>query len=65
MQLPLNNDLAYLCSCQEGENKKFITTIKVDPALINGITIELGDKFLDLSVATQLKKLQALLADGL
>jgi len=41
------------------------TTVKVDEALINGITIEMGDKFLDLSVATQLKKLQALLADGL
>jgi len=46
-------------------NKKMITTLKVDPALINGITVELGDKYLDMSVATQLKKLQALLSDGL
>jgi len=49
----------------EGNQTKMITTVKVDPALINGFTIELGDKFLDMSVATQLKKLQALLSDGL
>ena len=42
-----------------------ITTFKVDEALLNGYTVELGDKFIDLSVATQLKKLQALLSDGL
>merc|ERR1712046_426940 len=47
----------------EGNQKKMITSVKVEPALINGITIELGDKFLDMSVATQLKKLQALLSD--
>jgi len=47
------------------EGKKMITTFKVDEALINGITVDLGDKFLDMSVATQLKKLQALLSDGL
>jgi F-type H+-transporting ATPase subunit O len=41
-----------------------VTTL-VDPGLINGITIELGDKFIDLSTATQLKKLQALLVDGI
>merc|ERR1711998_634039 len=45
--------------------KKMIATFKVDPALLNGVTIELGDKFIDMSVATQLKKLQSLLMDGL
>lgn len=45
--------------------KSFTLTTKVDPALINGITIEFGDKFMDLSVAAQLKKLQALLFDGI
>ena len=38
---------------------------KVDPGLVSGITVEIGDKFLDYSVATQLKKLQNLLKDGL
>ena len=31
---------------------------KVDPGLVSGITVEIGDKFLDYSVATQLKKLR-------
>lgn len=44
--------------------KSFTLATKVDPALISGITIEFGDKFMDLSVASQLKKLQALLFEG-
>jgi F0F1-type ATP synthase delta subunit len=34
---------------------------KTDPGLISGHTIEIGDKFIDYSTATQLKKLSALL----
>lgn len=49
---------------EPGQNKIELTT-KVDPALVSGITIEIGDKFLDASVATQLKKLQGLLKEGL
>ena len=52
------------CRAQDGAKKISLST-KVDPALISGITVEIGDKFLDYSVATQLKKLQALLKDGL
>jgi F-type H+-transporting ATPase subunit O len=40
-------------------------TTKVDPGLVSGYTIEIGDKYLDYSVATQLKKLQSLLKDGM
>lgn len=36
----------------------------VDPGLISGHTIEMGDKFIDYSAATQLKKLTALLGIG-
>lgn len=46
-----------------GQSKISLTT-KVDPSLISGVTVEFGDKFLDYSVATQLKKLQGLLKDG-
>ena len=62
--MPLRRLRTRLAS-QEGNQTKMSVTVKVDEALINGITIELGDKFLDYSVATQLKKLQALLSDGL
>jgi len=48
----------------EGQSKIDLTT-KVDPGLVSGITVEIGDKYLDYSVATQLKKLQQLLKDGM
>lgn len=48
----------------EGQSKLSVST-KVDAALVSGITVEIGDKFLDYSVATQLKKLQQLLKDGI
>jgi len=38
---------------------------KVNPELVSGITVEMGDKFIDASVATQLKKLTVLLHDGM
>lgn len=41
---------------------KVSTTIKVDSSLVAGITIMLGDKFIDLSVASQIKRLQSMLA---
>jgi F-type H+-transporting ATPase subunit O len=48
---------------EPGQSKIDLTT-KVDPSLVAGITVEIGDKFLDASAASQLKKLQALLKDG-
>jgi len=48
-----------------GAGSKINLSTKVDPGLVSGFTIEIGDKFLDCSVATQLKKLQALLKDGM
>ena len=50
---------------QEPGQTKISLTTKVDPGLVSGITVEIGDKFLDASVATQLKKLQSLLKDGI
>lgn len=49
---------------EPGQNKMTLST-KVDPGLVNGITIEIGDKYIDLSVASQLKKLQSLLNAGI
>jgi len=49
---------------EEGQTKLEVTT-KVDAGLVSGMTIEVGDKYLDYSVATQLKKLQQLLKDGM
>jgi len=49
---------------EPGQTKIDLST-KVDPSLVSGITVEIGDKFLDASVATQLKKLHTLLKDGI
>ena len=49
---------------QEPGQNKINLEKKVDPGLISGITIEIGDKYIDCSVATQLKKLQGLLQAG-
>jgi F-type H+-transporting ATPase subunit O len=47
----------------EGQSKVTIVT-KTDPTLVAGMTIEMGEKFMDLSVYTQLKKLDTLLREG-
>ena len=49
-------------SWQSEGQKDAEITISVNPGLIEGMTIEIGDKFIDMSVATQLKKLQTLLS---
>jgi F-type H+-transporting ATPase subunit O len=56
---------AAVARAQEPGQKKISLSTKVDPALVSGITVEIGDKYLDFSVATQLKKLQTLLKDGI
>jgi len=53
-----------LDSLLEPGQKNINLTTKVDAGLISGITVEIGDKYLDCSVATQLKKLQSLLKEG-
>ena len=53
-----------LDSFLEAGQKKINLSTKVDPSLVSGITVEIGDKYLDCSVATQLKKLQSLLESG-
>lgn len=46
---------------QDKGQTKVESVFKVDASLVSGITVEIGDKFLDASVATQLKKLHSLL----
>ena len=48
----------------QGAGAKMTIETRIDPSLINGMTIEVGDKYLDLSVSTQLKKLHQLLLGG-
>ena len=45
-----------------GSSGNVSITTAIDPALVAGVTIEVGDRYMDLSAATQLKKLQSLLS---
>ena len=49
-------------NAQTGEYGNLIKAGIIDPALVAGVTIEVGDRYMDLSAATQLKKLQSLLS---
>ena len=48
----------------QGAGAKMTIETRIDPSLINGMTIEVGDKYIDLSVSSQLKKLHQLLLGG-
>ena len=34
------------------------TAVQVDPSIIGGIVIDIGDKHIDLSIASRIKKIQ-------
>ncbi|EOD31667.1 ATP synthase O subunit mitochondrial precursor [Emiliania huxleyi CCMP1516] len=55
---------AHVTTAQELDAAGQAVSYSVDPGLISGHTIEMGDKFIDYSAATQLKKLTALLGIG-
>jgi len=38
---------------------------KVDPAIIGGLVVEIGDKYVDLSLNTRIRKMEQLLASAL
>ena len=37
---------------------------RVDPAIIGGLVVDIGDKHIDLSIASRVKQVQQLLASG-
>ncbi|KAI8583005.1 hypothetical protein K450DRAFT_225868 [Umbelopsis ramanniana AG] len=46
------------------EGKKLIITNKVKPAILGGLTVEFGDKTIDLSVASKVTKLNKLISEN-
>lgn len=44
--------------------KSVVLATKVDPSILGGITLRIGDQLIDASVATRLKKMNARLADA-
>ena len=41
---------------QFAEGAKVVLTTKVDPAILGGLQIQIGDKFLDLSVGSRIEE---------
>lgn len=47
---------------KKGETIKI--ELKVDPSLIGGMVVSIGDKYVDMSVATKIKKYTAIIQDA-
>lgn len=41
-----------------GAGKTVVLTMAVNPALVGGLTVQIGDKFLDLSIATKVSSIK-------
>lgn len=50
---------------QVGEGKTVVLTMDVNPALVGGLTVQIGDKFLDLSIATKVTSIKNLMAESI
>ncbi|KAI5842707.1 OSCP/delta subunit of ATPase [Tricharina praecox] len=48
-----------------GAGKKLKTTNKVDPSIIGGLVVEVGDRTIDLSISSKVAKLNKMLTDAL
>eukprot|EP00914_Ancora_sagittata_P022402 GHVO01044582.1.p2 GENE.GHVO01044582.1~~GHVO01044582.1.p2 ORF type:complete len:103 (+),score=24.81 GHVO01044582.1:336-644(+) len=47
------------------KNENLLLTTKVDPALIGGMVVEIGDRFVDLSIASKVKKYSAVIKEAI
>ncbi|CAM9546681.1 unnamed protein product [Sphacelaria rigidula] len=50
---------------QVGAGKTVVLTMAVNPALVGGLTVQIGDKFLDLSIATKVSSIKTLMAESI
>lgn len=48
-----------------GQGKKLRVTNKVNPEILGGLVVEVGDRTIDLSVSAKVAKLNKLLTDNL
>jgi F-type H+-transporting ATPase subunit O len=48
-----------------GQGKKLKVTNKVNPDIVGGLVVEIGDRTIDLSVSSKIAKLNKLLSDTL
>ena len=46
--------IAKAMTAQVGQDKTINLTMKVDPAIVGGLQVQIGDQFMDLSVASRI-----------
>jgi F0F1-type ATP synthase delta subunit len=55
----------YVFQC-EGlkRNQQVCSSLQINRGIMGGLTIDIGEKYIDLSIATRIKKIEALLKDA-
>ncbi|CAN0043402.1 unnamed protein product [Discosporangium mesarthrocarpum] len=56
--------LATALKTQVGAGKTVSLTTEVNPALVGGLTVQIGDKFLDLSIASKITSIKSIMNDA-
>jgi len=56
-------DVTAACQANIGAGKVLNLDTKVDPSIIGGLVIDVGDKHIDLSINTKIRKMEALLQE--
>lgn len=56
--------LAAGLKAQVGEGKKIVLKTEVNPALVGGLTVQIGDKFMDLSISSKIASMKTLMQDS-
>ena len=47
------------------EGKTVVLTTKVNPEILGGLTVQVGDRYMDLSINTKIKKMKGLLSNNI
>lgn len=45
-------------------NQKLLITTKTDPAIIGGMIVSIGDKYVDMSIASKIRKYSKIIAES-
>ena len=45
-------------------NEKILLSAKTDPAIIGGMIVSIGDKFVDMSISSKIKKYSKIIAES-
>ncbi|KAJ3226100.1 ATP synthase subunit O, mitochondrial [Clydaea vesicula] len=61
----INHNFDLLISASKGEVTIIVTSAQVDPAIVGGLIIEIGEKTIDLSVSAKVNKLNRLLSEAI